>query len=121
MQTPLVVRCRKLKLYLESLHDFHNGQASTKGIYLNKMLQNATNGGLWGDFTTIFWISQYLQRPIYVWCKTNVRIMMKCGEEYNLTFLMHLAFGNQHFEPIETIISSNLQSEISKKKMGTKF
>jgi hypothetical protein len=47
--------------------------------------------------------------------------MTKCGEECNLTFLMHLAFGNQHFEPIETIILSNLQSEISKTKWGPNF
>jgi hypothetical protein len=43
MQTPLAVCCRKLKLYLEFLHDLHYGQASTKETYLNKMLQNATN------------------------------------------------------------------------------
>jgi hypothetical protein len=30
MQTPLAVCCRKLKLYLEFLHDLHNGQVSTK-------------------------------------------------------------------------------------------
>jgi hypothetical protein len=46
---------------------------------------------------------------------------MKCGEKYNLTFFMHLAFGNEHFEPIETIISSNLQSEISKTKRVPNF
>jgi hypothetical protein len=40
---------------------------------------------------------------------------MKCGEEYNPTVLMHLAFGNEHFEPIETIISFRLQSEFKKK------
>ncbi len=34
---------------------------------------------------------------------------------------MHLVFGNEHFEPIETIISSNLQSEISKTKWGPNF
>jgi hypothetical protein len=121
MQTPFAMRCRKLKLYLEFLHDLHNGQISTKETHFNKMLQTAINGGLWGDFATIFWISQYLQRPIYVWCKTSARIMMKCGEEYKLTFFMHLAFGNQHFELIKTIISSNLQSEISKTKWGPNF
>ncbi len=25
------------------------------------------DGGLWGDFITIFWLLQYLQCPIYVW------------------------------------------------------
>jgi hypothetical protein len=75
------------------------------------MSQNAMDGCVWGDFIMIFRISQYLQGPIFVWCKTSIWIMMKCGEEYNLTILMHLAFGNQHFEPIEIIISFNLQSE----------
>ncbi len=103
------------------MHDLHNGQASIEKTYLNKMLQNATNGGLWGDFTTIFWILQYIQRPIHVWCKTSARIMTKCGEGCNLTFLMHLAFWNQHFEPIETMILSNLQSEISKTEWGPNF
>jgi hypothetical protein len=46
---------------------------------------------------------------------------MKCGKEYNLTVLMHLAFGNQHFEPIETIISFSLQSENLKMKWEPNF
>ncbi len=53
---------------------------STKKTYLDKMSQNATNGDLWGDFIVISWISQYLQRPIYLWCKMIDQIMMKCGE-----------------------------------------
>jgi hypothetical protein len=56
-----------------------------------------------------------------VWCKTSARIMTKCGEECKLTFLMHLAFWNQHFEPIEIMILSNLQSEISKIEWGPNF
>jgi hypothetical protein len=46
---------------------------------------------------------------------------MKCGKEYNLIVLMHLAFGNQHFEPIETIISFSLQSENLKTKWEPNF
>ncbi len=46
---------------------------------------------------------------------------MKCGEEYNPTILMHLVFGNQHFEPIEKIISSSLLSENLKTKWETNF
>ncbi len=85
------------------------------------MSQNAIDGCVWGDFIMIFRISQYLQRLIFVWCKTSIRIMMKCGKEYNLTVLMHLAFGNQHFEPIETIISFSLQSENLKMKWEPNF
>jgi hypothetical protein len=29
----------------------------------------------WGDFTTIFWIVEYLQWPIYVWNKNSNRIV----------------------------------------------
>ncbi len=55
------------------------------------MSQNATNGDLWGNFIVIFWRSQYLQRPIHVWCEMTTQILMKCGKEYNPTFSMHLA------------------------------
>lgn len=72
----------------------HNGIISTEEAYLSKMSKNVAHGGLWGDFRIIFWISQYLQRPICVWCKTSARILMICGEEYNLTLIMHLTFGN---------------------------
>ncbi len=75
------------------------------------MSQNAINGGIWGIFTTIIWISQHLQRPIYVWSTTSVWIMMKCGEEYDSTLLMHLIFGIQHFELIQIMISCNLGNE----------
>jgi hypothetical protein len=35
------------------------------------MALSANKGGLWGDFTTIFWIAKYLQRPIYIWNKVS--------------------------------------------------
>jgi hypothetical protein len=101
MQTPLAMWCRQLELYPKFLHDLHNWQASTKEEYLKKMSQNSINGSLWGDFTTIIWISLYLQRQIYVSSTTSVQIMMKCGEEYDSTLLMHLVFGIQHFELIQ--------------------
>ncbi len=31
----------------------------------------ATSGGLWGDFTTMYWISRYLEYPINVWNRNN--------------------------------------------------
>jgi hypothetical protein len=111
IQTPLAICCRRLELNSEFLHDLHNGIVSTIEAYLNKMLQNATHGGLWGNFIVIFWISQYLQRPIYVWCKTTAWILMTCKEEYNLTLVMHLIFGNQYFEPIQETTSFHLQNE----------
>jgi hypothetical protein len=41
------------------------------------------NGGLWGDFIAMFWISKYLQHSIHVWNKSNGKIMSKLvGNEY---------------------------------------
>jgi hypothetical protein len=34
--------------------------------YVTKMTLGVSMGGLWGDFTMIFWIAEYLQRPIYM-------------------------------------------------------
>jgi hypothetical protein len=44
------------------LYDLHNGQVSNKHQYIEKMSQSATIGGLWGDFTSNFWIDEYLQQ-----------------------------------------------------------
>jgi hypothetical protein len=47
----------------------------------------------------MFWISKYLQRSIHVWNKSNGRIMSKLGwNEYN-TEILHIVYGNNHFEP----------------------
>ncbi len=94
MKTPLAMCYRQSKLNRKLLHDLHNDQVSTERTYLNKMSQNAIDGGLWGNFITIFWILQCLQKSIYVCYKISVRIMMKCEKKYNPPFLMHLAFGN---------------------------
>jgi hypothetical protein len=64
------------------------------------MFQSATIGGLWGDFTTVFWILKYLQQLIYVWNIDSNIIMCKCGLDYQ-TNTFHIAYSNQHFEPIE--------------------
>jgi len=46
--------------------------------------------------------------------------MMKCGEEYDSTLLMHLPLGNQHQEPIQIMTSCNLENENSQMKKETK-
>ncbi len=43
--------------------------------YLTKNALSASLGGLWGNFTTIFWIAKYLQRSIYIWNKISKNIM----------------------------------------------
>ena len=59
----------------------------------------------WGDFTAIKWISDYLERPIYVWSTQSGRIINKLGCEFQLE-PFHLAFGSSHFEPIEKLNQS---------------
>jgi hypothetical protein len=50
--------------------------------YVTKIALNASMGGLWGDFTAIFWIAKYLQRPIYSWNKVSKHIMSQCGMNF---------------------------------------
>ncbi len=80
----------------------------------------ASNGGLWGDFTAIYWISQYLQQSIYVWNKNNGQIMVKVGDNMN-GITLNIVYGNDHFErvklydPTISLQSSNnvLQSSLN--------
>jgi hypothetical protein len=53
------------------LFDLHQGMVTNEHQYVTKMALSASMGGLWGDFITIFWILQYLQRPIYIWNKIS--------------------------------------------------
>jgi hypothetical protein len=43
--------------------------------YVTKMTLCDSMGGLWGDFTAMFWIAKYLQKLIYIWNKVSKRIM----------------------------------------------
>jgi len=67
-----------------------------------KMELCATMGGLWGDFTAIFWIIEYLQKPIYIWNKISKHIMFQCGMDFQ-SILLHITSNVQHFEPIEYV------------------
>ena len=88
---------------------------------LKKMSLSATNGGVWGDFTAIKWISEYLKNLINVWNVFNGRILSTLGLEAN-TEIIHLAFDPKivHFEPIETILgleAINIPTEITQRDM----
>jgi hypothetical protein len=61
------------------------------------VVKSATMGGLGGYFTKFFWITNYLQRPIYVWNKMSKHIMWNGFSNYPL----YIAYDFQHFEPIE--------------------
>jgi hypothetical protein len=111
MQTPLTMWCRQLLLNLELLHDLHNGQASIEEKYFRKNVTKCNSWWPLGRFYNNLLRSQYLRRTIHVWFRTSASIMMKCGEEYDSTLLMHLPFGNQHQEPIQIMTSCNLENE----------
>jgi hypothetical protein len=36
------------------LHDLHHGKANDEKIYIQKIFVSTLDGGLWGDFTTIY-------------------------------------------------------------------
>ncbi len=57
----------------------------------------ALNGGLWGNFTTIYWISKYLQHLIHIWNKNSYWIMVKVGNE-NGNHALNILYENNHFE-----------------------
>jgi len=102
------------------LRDLHHGKANNEIMYIQKMSLAASNGGLWGDFTAIYWISQYLQQSIYVWNKNNGQIMVKVGDNMN-GITLNIVYGNDHFEhvklydPTISLQSSNnvLQSSLN--------
>jgi len=63
------------KLNPNFLFDLHQGLVTNEHQYVTKMALCVTMGGLWGDFTVIFWIVEHLQRPIYIWNKISICIM----------------------------------------------
>jgi hypothetical protein len=47
------------------------GKKIMKKIILKTLSISTLDGGLWGDFTTIYWIYEYLDCSIHVWNKRN--------------------------------------------------
>jgi hypothetical protein len=94
------IECHRRELAFKFLSNLHGGQMNDEDSYITKMSMSACDGGLWGDFTTIFWLSQYLQHPIYIWNKTNAQIMMKVGNDYE-TQILNIIYDNSHFELVE--------------------
>lgn len=101
LNTPKALQTRNEELNPEWLHDLHVG-VYNEHDYIRKMALSASNGGLWGDFTAIKWISDYLQKPIYVWLNDSAKIISISGQEFESEPL-HLAFGSSHYEPIEKL------------------
>jgi hypothetical protein len=63
------------KLNPSFLFDLHEGMVTNEHKYVKKITLNVNMGGLWGDFTSIFWIVEHLQRSIYIWNKLSKHIM----------------------------------------------
>jgi hypothetical protein len=64
------------------LCDLHQTMVTNEHQYVTKMALSANMGGLWGDFTIIFWITKYLQRLIYIWNKISKCIMSQCDMDF---------------------------------------
>jgi len=70
--------------------------------YVTKMALSASMRGLWGDFITIFWTVECLQRLIYIWNKISKHIMSQHGMFFQ-SILLHIMYNFQHFEPIQYV------------------
>jgi hypothetical protein len=70
--------------------------------YVTKMALSVSMGGLWINFNIIFWIIEYLQRPIYIWNKASKCIMSRCGMEFQ-SIPLHIMYSFQYFEPIQYV------------------
>jgi hypothetical protein len=64
------------------LFDLHQNMVTNEHPYVTKITLGANMGSLCRDFTTIFWIVEYLQRPIYIWNKISKRIMYRRGMDF---------------------------------------
>jgi hypothetical protein len=56
--------------------------------YIQKMSISVNYGGLWGDNCAIFFLANYLHRPIHVWSKKHCVICFRTGDDFinNSTF-----------------------------------
>jgi hypothetical protein len=95
-------QCCIHKLNLSFLFDMDQNMLTNEHQYVPKMTLNVSMGGLWGDFTTIFWIIEYLQRPFYIWVKLSKCIMIRCGMDFQ-SIPLHIACSFQHFEPLQYV------------------
>ncbi len=84
------------------MFDLHQDMVTNEHQYVTKMTLSANMGGMWGDFTIIFLIVEYLQRPIYIWNKISKRIMSWCGMDFQFIPL-HITYSSQHIEPIQYV------------------
>ncbi len=84
------------------MFDLHQDVVTNEHQYVTKMALSAHMGGLWGDFTAIFWIIEHLQRSIYIWNKFSKCIMFRCRMDFQ-SIPLHITYNSQHFQPIQYV------------------
>ncbi len=92
-------QCHIQKLNSIFLFDLHQNMVTNKHQYVTKMTLNITMGGLWINFITMFQITKYLQRLIYIWNKISKCITFRCG----VYFQSIPSYKVYNFEPIEYV------------------
>ncbi len=75
-------QCRIRELNPSFFFDLHQGMVTNEHQYVTKMALRVSMGGLWGDFTTIFFIAKCLHRSIYIWNKVSKHIMSQCVMDF---------------------------------------
>ncbi len=95
-------QCHIQELNPRFLFDLHQGMVTNEDEYVTKMTLNVNMGGLWRNFTTIFWIVEYPQRPIYIWNKISKHIMCQCCMDFQ-SIPLHITYTSQHFESIQYV------------------
>jgi hypothetical protein len=75
LNTNKTQQCHIRKLNSSFLFDLHQGMVTYEHQCVIKMALSANMGGLWIEFIAIFWIIQYLQKPIYIQNKLSKHIM----------------------------------------------
>ncbi len=112
------MECCKKNLTFDFLDDLHGGEINDETSYIQKMLMLECNGGLWGHFITILFISQYLQCSIHIWNEIIGQIMMKVGNNYD-NQILNIIYGNNHSKLVdfsfENMICSNVVKILCKK------
>jgi hypothetical protein len=60
LNVDIAQQCHIQELDQISLFDLHQSMVTNEHQYVTKMALSASMGGFWEDFTSIFWIVEYL-------------------------------------------------------------
>jgi hypothetical protein len=68
-------QCHIRELNPSFLFNLHQGMVTNEHQYVTKMGLSVDMGGLCKNFTSIFWVAEYLPRLIHIWNKVSKHIM----------------------------------------------